>query len=245
MARWLASFADLAGIVLIREDPSRVWKRLRWETRRIGLLRMLDVLAFRVYYRLFLSGRDRRWKDETLARLHQRYPPVPESTPVFHTSSPNLPESEAFLRELAPDIVIARCKFILPERIFSIPRDGTFVLHPGICPEYRNAHGCFWALANGDEERVGVTLLRIDKGIDTGPVYGYFGVDPSLDASHIVIQYRGVYDNLDAIAARLTEIHQGRAGPLDTSGRRSQAWGQPWLTRYVAWKRRAGREAVA
>jgi len=36
-------------------------------------------------------------------------------------------------------------------------------MHPGICPEYRNSHGCFWALANDDPERVGVTLLQIDK----------------------------------------------------------------------------------
>ena len=60
---------------------------------------------------------------------------------------------------------------ILKRTIFEIPRAGTFVLHPGICPEYRNAHGCFWALANRDLDRVGMTLLRVDAGIDTGPVY--------------------------------------------------------------------------
>src|SRR5436309_328007 len=33
----------------------------------------------------------------------------------------------------------------------SLPARGTFVLHTGICPEYRNAHGCFWALARSEE----------------------------------------------------------------------------------------------
>ena len=47
-------------------------------------------------------------------------------------------------------------------------------MHPGICPEYRNAHGCFWALANRDLNKVGMTLLRIDKGVDTGPTFGYY-----------------------------------------------------------------------
>src|SRR6266850_2200283 len=50
------------------------------------------------------------------------------------------------------DRVRARCKTLLAEQTFSIPRLGTFVIHPGICPEYRNAHGCFWALANGEPE---------------------------------------------------------------------------------------------
>jgi len=44
-------------------------------------------------------------------------------------------------------------------------RSAAFVLHPGICPEYRNAHGCFWALVNRDLARVGVTLLRADRGV--------------------------------------------------------------------------------
>ena len=86
---------------------------------------------------------------------------------------------------------------------------GTFVLHPGICPEYRNAHGCFWALANRDLDRVGMTLLRVDAGIDTGPVYlhGTCDYDEVRD-SHIVIQHRAVVDNLDAIGRTL---HGARA----------------------------------
>jgi methionyl-tRNA formyltransferase len=113
-------------------------------------------------------------------------------------------------------------------------------MHPGICPEYRNAHGCFWALANDDRERVGMTLLRIDRGVDTGPVFGYFSCNCDEGSeSHIVIQHRTVFDNLDAIGKRLIEIHEGRAMPLDVSGRKSSAWGQPWLTRYFYWKRKA------
>ena len=49
-----------------------------------------------------------------------------------------------------------------------------------------------------------MTLLRIDKGVDTGPVYGYFRYryDPARE-SHVVIQHRVVLDNLDAIAGKL------------------------------------------
>ena len=67
------------------------------------------------------------------------------------------------------------------------------MLHPGICPEYRNAHGCFWALARRDLERVGMTLLRVDPGIDTGPVFlhGTYDFD-EVEESHAVIQYRAV-----------------------------------------------------
>ena len=113
-------------------------------------------------------------------------------------------------------------------------------MHPGICPEYRNSHGCFWALANDDLERVGMTLLRIDRGVDTGPTFGYYrcAYDEKKE-SHIVIQHRTVFDNLDALQTQLMQIHQGGAKPIEVNGRKSAAWGQPWLTKYLHWKRAA------
>jgi methionyl-tRNA formyltransferase len=142
--------------------------------------------------------------------------------------------------------VVARCKVLLKEGVFSIPRAGTFVLHPGICPEYRNAHGCFWALANGDTERVGVTLLRIDRGVDTGPVFGYYSY--AYDArreSHVVIQQRSLFENLDAVRTRFEEIARGEAAPILTTGRQSRAWGQPWLSAYMRLRTNARRDSAA
>ena len=101
----------------------------------------------------------------------RRYPAALDAVPRLVVSTPNSREARVFLAALQPDLAIARCKVILKPEIFEQPRVGTFVLHPGICPEYRNAHGCFWALANRDLDRVGMTLLRVDTGIDTGPIY--------------------------------------------------------------------------
>ena len=106
-------------------------------------------------------------------------------------------------------------------------------MHPGICPEYRNAHGCFWAKASGDDDNVGMTLLRIDKGVDTGPVFGYFRVAADARESHVVTQHRVVTEHLDAIRDTLLAIEAGTAPPIDTSGRRSAAWGQPWLSSLI------------
>jgi folate-dependent phosphoribosylglycinamide formyltransferase PurN len=245
VARWMASFSHLAGIVVIEERPDRARQRIRRELQRVGPVRFLDVLAFRLYYRMVLAARDAVWKDVVRANLVNRFPAVPASTPVFETHSPNDAACEAFIRACAPDIVIARCKFLLKESVFTIPRSGTFVLHPGICPEYRNAHGCFWALANEDLDNVGMTLLRIDQGVDTGPVYGYFTYPyDEVNESHHVIQHRVVHDNLDAVRRRLADIFEGRARPLDTSGRVSSTWGQPWLSRYLRWKQRARRRSL-
>jgi methionyl-tRNA formyltransferase len=236
----------LAGLLIIREGRGSLWRAARREMRRVGPLRFLDVAAFRVYARLALSSRDAAWKAEQLGRLKAAYPAALAEIPRVVVSSPNGPEARAFLERLSPDIAIARCKVILSREIYEIPRAGTFVLHPGICPEYRNAHGCFWALANRDVDRVGMTLLKVDPGIDTGPIYLQAGCAfNEVDESHVVIQYRAVFDNLDAIGNTLRALCRGEAiQPVPTAGRTSATWGQPRLSDYVRWKRAARRASA-
>jgi folate-dependent phosphoribosylglycinamide formyltransferase PurN len=244
LARWLASFTDLAAIIVVREPPARLWRRVRREIRRVGILRFLDVLAFRLYYRLALAQADNAWIQATLKDLLARYEDIPASCRILETASPNSTEAMKLLEEVQPDLVLARCKNILREQVFKAAAHGTFVMHPGVCPEYRNAHGCFWALVQRDLSNVGMTLLQVDAGVDTGPVYGYYTC--SFDErreSHIVIQNRVVFDNLDALRAKFEEILRGAAQTIDTTGRQSQAWGQPWLTRYVSWKLAARRRS--
>jgi hypothetical protein len=242
LARWLNSFSNLVGIVIIQQAPSGIWRRVRREIKRIGILRFLDVLAFRFYYRIFLVSKDRRWEHQELREKCLIYGDISSDTAIFETSSPNTQETETFIRRMKPDLVLARCKMLLKEDVFSISAKGTFVMHPGICPEYRNAHGCFWALANRDLNKVGMTLLRIDKGVDTGPAFGYYTYPfDEVHESHIVIQHRVVMENLDALRRKFLEIFSGTAAPLNTSGRPSAVWGQPWLTKYLQWKSHAKR----
>jgi len=236
LARWLASFSTFAGTVVVHEPRSSVWRRVRRQWKRVGSLRMLDVLAFRAAHRLIWSAADRRWESGALRHMRDRFPGRVDA-PSLVAQSPNAPDAQEFIRDRQPDLIIARCKALLKPAVFEVPRLGTFVMHPGICPEYRNSHGCFWAMANGDPANVGMTLLRIDRGIDTGPVFAHFFVsaNPSLE-SHVVTQQRAVLDHLDGLRRTLLAIEAGTARPIDTSGRRSAEWGQPWLTAYLRWR---------
>jgi methionyl-tRNA formyltransferase len=204
-------------------------------------------VAFRAFARLRLARREREWKDAEVARLRRRYPADVASVPHLVVTTPNSDEARAFLERLQPDLAIARCKIILKQAIFAIPRVGTFVLHPGICPEYRNAHGCFWALARRDLDRVGMTLLRVDRGIDTGPIFLHGTCDfDEVEESHAVIQYRAVTENLDAIADMLAALARGEyVRPIAVDGRESAVWGQPQLTAYLRWKSAARRKRHA
>lgn len=240
LARWLGSFSELAGLVVIEEGKTQKKNRVKREMKRLGRLRFLDVVAYRVYHRVVCQPSDAAYERSALDEIAAKYPELSAHLPVHRTASPNLSDTREFLEKLHPDMMIARCKVILKPEIFEIPRLGTFVMHPGVCPEYRNAHGCFWALANGELDKVGMTLLKVDRGIDTGPVYGFFTYDyDEKRESHIVIQHRVVFDNLDRIRDTLLRIENGTAPTIDTRNRKSGNWGQPWLTRYFSWKNAA------
>jgi methionyl-tRNA formyltransferase len=80
---------------------------------------------------------------------------------------------EAFiaqLRELSPDlIVVTAYGQILPSAILETPRWGCVNVHTSILPKYRGAAPIQWAIAEGEPE-TGVTIMKMDAGLDTGPI---------------------------------------------------------------------------
>lgn len=69
-----------------------------------------------------------------------------------------------------PDvIVVAAYGKILPESILSLPGFGCINIHASLLPRWRGASPVANALMAGDEE-TGVTLMELDRGMDTGAI---------------------------------------------------------------------------
>ncbi len=76
----------------------------------------------------------------------------------------------AGLRELKPDlIVVVAYGHILPPAILELPKFGCLNVHTSLLPKYRGAGPIQWAIANGETE-TGVTVMKMDAGMDTGPI---------------------------------------------------------------------------
>jgi hypothetical protein len=241
LSRWLGSFSELVGIVLIREEGNRNKQRIRAEIRRSGYLRFFfDILPYRIYSKIVHARLERAWSLAKIEQLVKEFPEIQDKCERLICASPNDGEVRQFLERLAPDVMFARCKTLIDKKVFSTPGHGTLIAHPGICPEYRNSHGCFWALANDDFDRVGATLIKIDDGIDTGPIFGFYSYPyDALHETPNVIQLRVVYENLDAIRGKIVEIYEGKAAAILIDQRTSNVWGQPWLSKYIHIKNRA------
>src|ERR1017187_9671867 len=74
------------------------------------------------------------------------------------------------LRALKPDlIVVVAYGHILPQTILDLPKFGCLNVHTSLLPKYRGAAPIQWAIASGETE-AGVTVMKMDAGLDTGPI---------------------------------------------------------------------------
>lgn len=118
--------------------------------------------------------------------------------PVFQPVKIRQPEAVEKLRSYQADIfVVAAFGQILPEEILVMPRYGCVNIHASLLPKYRGAGPIQWAIING-EKITGVTIMQMDKGLDTGDMLFRSEVAIASDETADTL-----HDKLAAAGARL------------------------------------------
>lgn len=65
--------------------------------------------------------------------------------------------------------IVAQYGLLVPEQVLQAPEFGTINVHTSLLPKYRGASPIQSAILNGETE-TGVTIMLMDKGLDTGPI---------------------------------------------------------------------------
>jgi methionyl-tRNA formyltransferase len=90
--------------------------------------------------------------------------------PVIQPEKLRVPETMEQLRGWAPDlIVVAAFGQILRKDVLELPPHGCLNVHASLLPRWRGAAPINAAILAGDEE-TGVTIMKMDVGLDTGPM---------------------------------------------------------------------------
>ncbi|MGP8247689.1 MAG: methionyl-tRNA formyltransferase [Bryobacteraceae bacterium] len=102
-------------------------------------------------------------------------PPVKEAAlrlglPVYQPERIRRPEAQQYLAGLMPRaMVVVGYGQIIPQSVIDLAPLGILNVHASLLPKYRGAAPVQWAIVNG-EPRTGVTIMRIDAGLDTGDI---------------------------------------------------------------------------
>ncbi len=115
------------------------------------------------------------------------------------------------LRAYAPDVIIVVAYgLILPREVLSIPRFGCINVHASLLPRWRGAAPIQHALLAGDV-RTGVAIMRMEAGLDTGPVYLERTIDIDSRDTSATLQKKLAISGAAALIEVLQLIEQGLA----------------------------------
>lgn len=124
------------------------------------------------------SGRGRELKSPPVKTLALEL-----NIPILQLEKIRTPKAMDQLRAWNPDlIVVAAFGQILKKDVLDLPRYGCINVHASLLPRWRGAAPVNAAILAGDEE-MGVTIMQMDVGLDTGPMLAKRAIRLSPDAT--------------------------------------------------------------
>lgn len=131
----------------------------------------------------------------------------------------NHPEVVHIARELEPDLICVFGTSLIRGELLNAGRLGIINLHGGLSPEYRGADCTFWALYNGEPDKIGCTLHYIDAGIDTGRLIAHISPQVREGDSELVLFWRAVKDSAEVYAEAVARLAAGEPLGMRQPGR--------------------------
>ena len=120
-------------------------------------------------------------------------------------------ENVDLLRQINPDAtVVVGYGQIIPQSIIDIPRHGILNVHASLLPKYRGAAPIQWAIANG-ETVTGVTIMRIDAGLDTGEMLLHESTPIGADETAPELGARLAVSGASLLVRALADLEAGRS----------------------------------
>ena len=122
------------------------------------------------------------------------------------------------LSEIAPDffVTIAYGK-ILRQSFLDIPRIAPLNLHASLLPRLRGAAPIQWAVIR-EEAMSGVCLMRMDAGMDTGPVYARRAIELAPDETASTLHDKLSQISAEILMAHIFDIAEGRLDAVPQEG---------------------------
>jgi methionyl-tRNA formyltransferase len=146
-----------------------------------------------------------------------------------------------FFAQIKPDaVVIIAYGQIIPRRLLEIPRLGWMNLHASLLPKYRGAAPIAWAIING-EKKTGLTTMRLDPGLDTGPILLQREMEIGADETAPELAGRMAELGAPLVTESLVRWNRGEITPIPQDP--EQASYAPILTKEhgrIDWGRTAG-----
>lgn len=139
---------------------------------------------------------------------------VAHNIPVFQPIKIREKDNVEYLKGFDADIcVVAAFGQILTEDILNMPKYGCVNIHASLLPKYRGAAPIQWSILNG-EKQTGITIMQMDKGLDTGDMLMQKAIDIESDDTGESLFDKLMLLGADLICEALPKIEKGELTPI-------------------------------
>jgi folate-dependent phosphoribosylglycinamide formyltransferase PurN len=199
--------------------------------KKLGLFPVLSQVGFILILRPWLNFRDNR-RIRVICRTFGLEVAAPQTDSIKHVASVNSAEVQAMLQEMQPQVIIVNGTRIIKPATLKATSARFINAHQGITPQYRGAHGAYWALLNNDLAHCGVTVHLVDEGIDTGDILGQAMIAPTPEDSFVTYPYLQTAVAIPMLRQAIADALAGTLKPRPISGV-SKIWYHPGFFQYL------------
>jgi len=164
---------------------------------------------------------------------------------AFETDDINGSRVIETLNKISPGLIVVAGTRKLKKEIYGIAKKGAINLHSGILPYYRGADSEFWALYNGDTDRIGVTIHFVSDELDGGDIILQARQNVAAKDDHRSLRMKNIVLGAEKIveAVRLIEKGDVKRQKQDSSQARTYKSARPedvkeYRERYLKGKRK-------
>jgi methionyl-tRNA formyltransferase len=226
----LAQSFPIDAVVL--EAKPAISTFLRRRVKKLGFGKVLGQLLFMAGVLPLLNYRSRRRRQEIIRLYRLDASAIPQSC-VIEVPSVNSDATICELQRLSPRVVIVNGTRIIQDKVLKSVGAVFLNTHAGITPMYRGVHGGYWALASRDAANCGVTVHRVDTGIDTGSIIAQAQITPSTEDSLATYPFLQVASAIPILKRAVRDALAGRLSDMAPPTGKSQLWTHPTACEYL------------
>lgn len=203
---------------------------LKKRMKKLGILKVLGQLIFKASIVPWLRIISKKRILEIFEHYNFNDANI-SSDKIYEVDTINNPLVLNRVRDLQPALIVVNGTRIISKEIIDGVGCPLINMHVGITPKYRGVHGMYWALAMSDKENAGVTIHRIDSGIDTGSVLRQARVDYTRKDNFVTYPILQLGEGVKILKIVIDEFFNNRLLKQENQ-LPSQLWSHPTVWQY-------------
>lgn len=228
---------EFGRVDVIIEDPVERKMFLKRRIKKLGLKKVIGQCLFIMFVEPCLrkSAESRIKKIIKEKKLDTSNTYIHEYS--YKVKNVNSDECHNIIQRIKPDLIVVNGTRIISEQTIKSVETIMINMHLGITPKYRGVHGGYWALAMNDAENCGVTIHKVDAGIDTGNIIAQQVIPISFEDNFCTYPYLQIAAGIE-LEIEVIKKYENNNIVFLNNNLPSRLWSHPTIFEYLKYRKK-------